>query len=121
MVPFFFSENNFFPDAVFKITINPCKEYRKIIGFGGALTDASALMISCLSKSAKKKLLNSYFHCDKGIGYYLIRTPLGGSDYSVKKYTYCDSDKPDPKLTKFALTEMDLKYKVMDLFYSKRY
>lgn len=76
------------------------------------MTDATALMISCLSENTRKKLLNSYFHCETGIGYYLLRIPLGGCDFSLRNYTYCDSDEADPRLTKFKLSEMDLKYKV---------
>lgn len=76
------------------------------------MTDAAALMISCLSKSAKENLINSYFHCDKGIAYNLMRTPIGGSDYSEKFYTYDDTSDPDLYLRRFALNEVDIKYKV---------
>lgn len=75
------------------------------------MTDAAALMISCLSEGAKKNLMNSYFDCEKGIAYNLIRTPIAGSDYSLRFYTYDDTLKPDPNLRQFALNEMD-KYKV---------
>lgn len=98
--------------ASFQISLNPCKKYQKIIGFGGALTDSSAWVASCLSEGAKKNFLNSYFHCEKGIGYDVLRIPLGGSDYSLNLYTYNDSPEPDPELKAFALNEMDTKYKV---------
>lgn len=76
------------------------------------MTDASAWLLSCLSEGAKKNLLNSYFNCETGIGYELLRIPLGASDYSLSMYTYNDSPEPDPELKAFALNEMDTEYKV---------
>lgn len=94
------------------IDIDPCKTHQTIIGFGGAMTDSAALMISCLSDSARKNLMDSYFDCDKGTGYDLLRVPLGASDYSESLYTYDDTSEPDMNLEHFGLNEMDKKYKV---------
>lgn len=42
------------------------------------------------------------------------RVPIGGTDYSLKGYSYCDipNDIPDPDLTNFELQPEDFEYKV---------
>lgn len=42
----------------------------------------------------------------------MIRVPIGGTDFSVRKYTY-DDGKKDPKLARFSLATEDLEYKVL--------
>ena len=76
------------------------------------MTDSAALMISCLSRGAKQNLMSSYFDCETGIGYNIIRVPFGASDFSEKPYTYDDIGLPDPELKLFALNKMDAEYKV---------
>jgi glucosylceramidase len=52
---------------------------------------------------------------DEGIGYTIIKIPMGGTDYSTHYYTY-DDVANDTSLSHFNLTEEDLVYKVSNLF-----
>lgn len=52
----------------------------------------------------------SYFS-DDGIKYNIGRVPIGGSDFSTRKYTYAD-DKGVPDLNNFDLAAEDSEYKV---------
>ncbi|CAG9763952.1 unnamed protein product [Ceutorhynchus assimilis] len=83
--------------------------YQKILGFGGAFTDSTGINIDSLSNKCQSLLLESYFG-STGIGYSVGRVPIGGTDFSLKGYSYCD--KQDDSLDSFALQEEDFKYKV---------
>lgn len=96
--------------SAFKITINDKIRYQKIIGFGGAFTDSTGINIKSLSREGQRKLLLSYFGED-GIGYNLCRVPIGGTDFSMRKYSYDDVD-GDAELKHFALQPEDFEYKV---------
>lgn len=53
----------------------------------------------------------SYF-ADEGIKYNIGRVPIGGTDFSTRKYTYAD-DKGIPDLNNFDLAIEDSEYKVL--------
>ena len=42
-------------------TLNKSVQFQKIIGFGGAMTDAASITIASLSAEARDHLINSYF------------------------------------------------------------
>lgn len=98
------------PDA-FKIRVNADVTYQKIIGFGGAFTDAASINIKKLSDDAQQKLLESYFG-DDGIEYNICRVPVGACDFSPRPYTLDDYDN-DFTLEHFALQPEDTDFKVL--------
>jgi len=55
------------------IYLNVSSQYQQIIGFGGALTDAAAIVYDQMNKSAQDKMLQAYYG-PQGIGYSLGRT-----------------------------------------------
>jgi glucosylceramidase len=52
----------------------------------------------------------SQYYGPQGIGYTFVRTPIGGSDFSLRFYTYDDGTE-DRTLSRFKLAEEDYKYK----------
>lgn len=62
-------------------------EYQDILGFGGALTDATAISFYKLSEEKRKEILKEYFS-NEGSKYNIIRLPIGSSDFSEKPYSY---------------------------------
>ncbi len=52
------------------------------------------------------------FFSDKGVEYTVCRTPIAGSDFSLKPYTYADQVEDDFELKHFNLTLEDFDYKV---------
>ncbi|XP_005104817.1 lysosomal acid glucosylceramidase [Aplysia californica] len=94
--------------AVFKIDTKTRRQ--KIIGFGGAFTDAAGINIASLPSDAQKKLISSYFAKD-GIEYTVGRVPMASCDFSTHPYSY-DDVAGDLTLSKFALAPEDLKYKI---------
>lgn len=76
-------ENTTLPNV--KIIINHENQHQKIVGFGGALTGSVAHLFDTMDPDLKSHLYFSYFSKDKGLGYSLIRTSIGGCDVS---YSY---------------------------------
>lgn len=56
------------------------------------------------------RIIRDYFSTS-GLEYSLARIPIGGTDFSTRKYTYADQ-REDLNLTKFSLADEDQKYKV---------
>ncbi|EFA07058.2 lysosomal acid glucosylceramidase [Tribolium castaneum] len=93
-----------------QIIINPKEKYQTILGWGGAFTDATGINIASLEEELQSKLLESYFS-ENGIEYSLCRVPIGGTDFSVRAYSYDDGEE-DKNLTNFKLAEEDHQYKI---------
>ena len=93
------------------IVIDRSKTYQKIIGFGGAFTDASGLNIKSLPEKLQQRIIEDYFS-ERGIEYTLGRIPIGGSDFSTHAYSYDDKSKDDYSFSHFALAKEDNDYKV---------
>ncbi|XP_046683591.1 putative glucosylceramidase 4 [Homalodisca vitripennis] len=91
-------------------TVNPSIEHQEILGFGGSFTDSSGIVISNMSTEVQDKIMESYFGAT-GVEYNFGRVPIGGSDFSVRSYTYDDTPF-DGDLTHFSLAEEDYKYKI---------
>lgn len=100
-----FEEDKFDPLAP-KIKITKEKTHQTIIGFGGAFTDTAGVNIASLPKSLQTTLLRSMFS-EEGSEYSLGRVPIGGSDFSLRPYTYQDAQNGS-----FALQSEDFRYKV---------
>jgi glucosylceramidase len=84
------------------VNIYPDITYQSFIGFGGAITEASAYCYSLLSDEKKKEFLQDYF---SNINYSLCRLTIGSCDFSLSNYSY--SNKAD--LSDFSI-EKDMKY-----------
>lgn len=93
------------------VTVEVGQRYvQKILGFGGAFTDAATMTVESLSMKSRINLLKSYFS-PTGIEYNIGRIPMASCDFSTRLYSYDDFE-GDTNLTKFTLTEEDLIYKI---------
>eukprot|EP01013_Petalomonas_cantuscygni_P043416 TRINITY_DN8177_c0_g1_i1.p1 TRINITY_DN8177_c0_g1~~TRINITY_DN8177_c0_g1_i1.p1 ORF type:complete len:566 (-),score=55.23 TRINITY_DN8177_c0_g1_i1:503-2200(-) len=89
--------NNF--DAVVSITRTA---RQRILGFGGAFTDAAAVNAARLSPSLRSQLLAGYFSRDGGLRYSIGRVPMGSCDFSTHHWSY-DESAGDYELQNFSL------------------
>jgi hypothetical protein len=64
-------------------------QFQKIIGFGGAFTEASAYNYFKLSPATRKKFMTLYFG-EGGIGYSVGRIHINSCDFSLKSYSFDD-------------------------------
>jgi glucosylceramidase len=78
------------------INIYPEFKYQKILGFGAAFTEASAVNFSLLSPDLQQKLIELYFG-KSGIGFNFCRTHINSCDYGVDEYTYVKDGDADLK------------------------
>lgn len=80
--------------------------YQEIVGFGAALTDASAWLIqNKLTPPQREALLQELFGPDPGVGFSFVRLDMGASDFSLQHYSYDDmpAGQMDPTLANFSI------------------
>jgi len=76
------------------IAIDASSRFQTILGFGGALTQASATVFKSLRPELQQELMEMYYG-EKGIGYSMGRIPINSCDFSPKIYTFDDMAKDD--------------------------
>ncbi len=91
------------------VFVDPDKKFQTMIGFGGALTDATAETFYKLPKDKQKELITAYFDKDKGLGYIFGRTHIQSSDFSSESYSYVANN--DTELKTFNI-DHDRKYRM---------
>lgn len=82
-----------------RMDINTSIRYQVMLGFGGALTDASSQMIAAMSSDMQQHLYQSYMSPINGLAYDMLRIPLGASDFSEYPWAYNEYPENDKKLT----------------------
>ena len=92
------------------IMIDESKTFQTIEGFGGAFTDAAAVVFAKLPKESQDEFLRACFDPDSGNAYNLCRTTINSCDYSDEMYTY-DDVAGDTSLAHFTI-EHELKYRI---------
>lgn len=97
------------PENEIAVYVNPNKQFQTFLGFGGAITDASAETYAKLSSKKQKEFLKAYYDKKDGIGYSLLRTTIHSSDFASGSYTYIEEG--DKELTTFDIKH-DRKYRL---------
>ena len=88
------------------VTIDTSRHFQKMHGFGAAITDASAQVLSALPNDKRKAIMTELFgRTNGGLGLSFTRLTVGASDFSSSHYTYDDSpgNAPDPELRHFSI------------------
>ena len=78
------------------INIYPEFRYQKVLGFGAAFTEASAVNFAILSSDKQQKVIDLYFS-ENGLGFNFCRTHINSSDYGVSEYVYVEDEDVDLK------------------------
>ncbi len=73
-----------------------------MLGIGGAMTEASASVLSRLSPAQRQEVYNAYFSRD-GARYSVLRSSVGSCDFSLSDYSY--ADKEDTTLESFSIAK----------------
>jgi len=84
------------------IKLNRNKIRQKIMGFGGAFTEAAASIYYKLDNEKKEEIIQAYFGTN-GNGYTMGRTHINSCDFSLGNYTYCDTS-GDMELQDFSIS-----------------
>jgi glucosylceramidase len=88
------------------VTIDTSRHFQKMHGFGAAMTDASALLLSGLPDDKRKAVMAELFsRANGGLGLSFTRLTVGASDFSTSDYSYDDTpgNVPDPELRHFSI------------------
>lgn len=72
------------------VDITNAQEDQEIVGFGGAFTESSALVLQALKPELQDKIIEAYFSLEEGIGYTLGRVHINSCDFSVNSYSFDD-------------------------------
>ena len=86
------------------IRVDTHASYQSMVGFGAAMTDASAwLLHNAMSAPKRAALLDEMFGPPPGLNLNMTRLTIGASDFSLKPYTLDDvpPGKTDPALKYF--------------------
>ncbi|NUP51861.1 MAG: hypothetical protein HOW97_31765 [Catenulispora sp.] len=76
------------------ISVDATQTFQSMVGFGAAMTDSSAWLLSTkLSSTAHTNLMNALFSPTQGIGVSWLRVPMASSDFSAtaQPYSYDDN------------------------------
>lgn len=86
------------------ITIDPARRGQAMVGFGAAMTDASAIVLGRLPAGKRAAVMADLFGA-QGIGISFLRVPIGASDFSVEHYSLDDmpAGQADPAMAHFSL------------------
>ena len=76
--------------AVSALDVDKAEAKHEFFGLGGAVTDASAWVLSNMPKSKREKLLKELFS-PEGCNLTAVRLCIGASDYSTALYSYNDT------------------------------
>ena len=82
------------------------EKFQAVDGFGLAVTQASCYNLLKMSAADRHAFLEELFSRESGLGSSLIRVCIGGSDFSMDEFTWCD----EPGLEHFAVHPLDEQY-----------
>jgi glucosylceramidase len=88
------------------VTVDSSQHFQKMHGFGAAMTDASAQLLSGLPEDKRRALMAELFgRGPNGLGLSFTRLTVGASDFSPTHYSYDDTpgNAPDPELRFFSI------------------
>ena len=88
------------------VSIDPAQRFQRMHGFGAAMTDASAELLSRLSPNKRRAIMAELFgRTNGGLGLSFTRLTVGASDFSPTHYSYDDTpgNAPDPGLRYFSI------------------
>lgn len=82
--------------------INQNIVYQEMVGFGGSITGAVTYVLNKLTSARLRECIyKSYYTNDYGLGYTIIRTPIGGCDFDLEPWTYNQLPENDSTLSNF--------------------
>ncbi|MRN55405.1 glycoside hydrolase family 30 protein [Paenibacillus monticola] len=84
------------------VELKPELEFQKMLGFGGAFTEAAAYTLSRMSTEKRAEVIQRYFHPVDGLGYNMGRVHIHSCDFALGNYTYVQDN--DTELASFDIS-----------------
>ncbi|MBR1539543.1 MAG: glucosylceramidase, partial [Bacteroidales bacterium] len=92
-------------EDAFNVTLTG-ESFQTVDGFGFAITQASCYNLLQMPADGRNRFLKEIFSREEGLGSSLIRVCIGGSDFSLDEFTWCDR----PGIGNFAVHPLDEQY-----------
>lgn len=90
------------PTATTFAEINQNIVFQEMVGFGGSITGAVTYVLNKLSSVRLRECIyKSYYTNGFGLGYTIMRIPIGGCDFDLEPWTYNQFPKNDLALSNF--------------------
>lgn len=74
------------------VKVDASKTYQKILGFGGAFTEATAYTLAQVSEDKRQEVIDKYFDQENGLGYTIGRVHIHSCDFALENYTYVEEN-----------------------------
>ena len=87
------------------LSIDKNKVFQKIVGFGGAFTEAAAYTFYRMNPVKRDEIIMKYFDTEVGIGYSIGRVHIHSCDFALGNYTYVEEN--DKELKTFDISHED--------------
>ena len=87
------------------LTLKPEEAFQKFYGFGGALTESSAYVLSKLPEKIRKQAIDAYYNPKTGNAYRFARLHMNSCDFSLDNWA-CLPEK-DESLKSFSMERTD--------------
>ncbi|MDB4873884.1 MAG: glycosyl hydrolase [Gemmatimonadetes bacterium] len=87
------------------IDVDDGTSYQEMVGFGAAMTDASAYLLNNKLGAQRDAIMHELFGRNPGLGLSFMRVPMGASDFSSTDYSYDDmpAGQTDSSLAHFSV------------------
>lgn len=101
------------PIQRFTVLVDRTRTFQPITGFGGSFTGSVSHLMQGVSSQLADQLYRMYYSRNEGIGYTMMRIPIGGCDFDLVPWAYNEQPTNDAQLTGFrALDNRDLERNV---------
>jgi glucosylceramidase len=78
--------------ATARLWVDSTRRFQRVLGFGGAFTEAAAITWLKLSPTQRERLLREYFCPQHGHGYTLCRVHMNSCDFALGNYAHVERD-----------------------------
>ena len=87
------------------LAIDPARTDQRVVGFGAAMTDASAELLQAALPPARRRALYAELFGRQGLALNFVRVPIGASDFSRRHYSLNDlpPGQRDPAMARFSM------------------
>lgn len=83
------------------VTVDRTRTFQPIVGFGGAFTGSVSYLLQQASSPLADQLYRMYYSASEGIGYTMMRIPIGGCDFDLAPWAYNEQPEHDAQLSGF--------------------
>ena len=92
-----------------EVMVDAAAPGQEIVGFGAAMTDASAQLIQNVLQPGERNALLAELFGAQGLGLSFVRVPIGASDFSSEHYSLDDMPRGqvDPALAHFSMAKAE--------------